>query len=155
MDRERQKDKDRQKVGFREGEREFKVECTLKLDKNPHRSTPLIGVIPPSVTLINLRESDSLSFWIPFIFPLAFCWQVASPTLMEISPCLMAGSSGARPEGSVLASFLYSHAGLTPCITATRKNNNAPGSQIGRDLIVLPSHQKQKTRVNGQAQILL
>lgn len=59
-DTSRQKDKDRQ-LGT-ERERELKVECRLKLDKNPHRSTPLIGVPPPSVTLINLKESDSLSF---------------------------------------------------------------------------------------------
>lgn len=45
----------------REKKGERKRGCRLKPDKNPQRSTPLIGVLPPSVTLINLRESDSLS----------------------------------------------------------------------------------------------
>lgn len=54
----RQKDKD----NWAQKERKLKVECRLTLDKNPHRSTPLIGVLSPSVTPINLKESDSLSF---------------------------------------------------------------------------------------------
>lgn len=33
----------------------IKVECGKKLDKNPHRRSPLIGSLPPSVTLINLK----------------------------------------------------------------------------------------------------
>ncbi len=144
-----QRERERERESEREGGRELKVECRLKLDKNPHRSTPLIGVPPPSVTLINLKESDSLSFWIPFIFPSAFCWQVASPALMEISLCLTAGSSGARPEGPVLGSSLYSHAGLTPRTAASRRNNNVPDSQTGRDLIISPHRQKQEARVNG------
>lgn len=61
----RQKDKDKT-VDWAQREREegeeLKEKCRLKLDKNPHRSTSLIVVLPPSVTLINVRESDSLSF---------------------------------------------------------------------------------------------
>lgn len=33
----------------------IKVECGKKLDKNPHRRSPLIGGLPTSVTLINLK----------------------------------------------------------------------------------------------------
>lgn len=45
----------------REREKIEEEECSVRLDKNPDRSTALIGVPPNSVTQINVRESDSLS----------------------------------------------------------------------------------------------
>lgn len=121
---------DTQADNWAQRERELKGERRLTLDLNPHRCTPLIGVLPPSVSLINLRESDSLSISVLFIFQSAFCWQVASPTLIEISPYLTTGSQGVKPEGSVL----YSHAPLPPHIPATCKNSPASGWQIERHL---------------------
>lgn len=56
LDTSRQTDNWAEKEGV---ERGMQIEVG---HRNPHRSTPLIGVPPLSVTLINLRESDSISF---------------------------------------------------------------------------------------------
>lgn len=128
----------------------------MKLDKKKilTEALPLTAAPPPSVALINLKYSDSLSLWILLILPSAFCWQLTSPALMEISLLLTAGSFEGRPADAVAGSSAAQsrrtespHSSESPRSsespkTPPRKNSVAPGWQTGRDLIVLPHHQK-------------
>lgn len=142
--------------------RGLKLKCGLKLDKKKKSSQklflPLTGTPPPSVARINLKYSDSLSLWILLILPSAFCWQLTSPALMEISLLLTAGSFEGRPADTVAGSSAAQSrrtespsSSESPKTPARKKNSLALGWQQDKTLsfyLIIEKHVGAVSRMN-------